>query len=699
MKNRPEIDGLRALAVFLVVFAHVGAGRFSGGFIGVDIFFVISGFLITSLITREYLDNASAGRGWLSLRAFYFRRAKRILPMSILVLATTVGFATLFLNPIRATSIAIDGFWATLFLANYRLIQTSTDYAAAAFSASPLQHYWSLAVEEQFYFVLPALLILAGLLLSLVGKPLLWLSTVRWILAFVTVGSLAYSVLLTMQAPQVAYFSSTTRAYELGIGALLAVWTIRSKRALSSNWQHALALTGLGMIAVSVRWFTENGAFPGYLALLPTLGTALFIFANQSDHATNMFGAVFAWRPIVFLGKISYPIYLWHWPIIVLLPQLLPDFAAWRFYKYAVVLLSVALAVGSYYLIETPFRSLAVPAIFKKPARFTLRGAAAVTVSLVLFTGSVATASQLSPAVSKGPSVVSVQPSTLSGKSSEKKLLAKLHTQVLAGLALTSVPTGLNPKLSELEAQRGVQWESCIKPVGNKPTCDFGNPKAKHTAVILGDSYALAAYPMIINALDLKSWHIIGLNRGECMVADVQPWPRPGTAFDNECVKYRKWSFTYLAKLKPNLVVMADQPYHSIAENGLESTVNKRQVWYDGMKRSLLQLKKVATKLVYFGFPMPATGLTECVGSDGVLSKDCFGTPETYKSMYDKQRLVTATFAVPYIDPTLWLCSEGFCPPIIDNTPVYWDGSHLSVPFSAKLAPIFRAYLQAHGLI
>ena len=700
MKNRPEIDGLRALAVFLVVLAHLGVSRFAGGFIGVDIFFVISGFLITSLITSEYLENSAAGRGWFSLRAFYFRRAKRILPMSILVLATTVGVATLCLNPIRATSIAVDGFWATLFLANFRFIQTSTDYSAAAFTASPLQHFWSLAVEEQFYFVLPALLLLAGILLNRLGKPSLWLTTVRWILGFVTVASLAYSVFLTMDAPQVAYFSSATRAYELGIGALLAVWTLRSKLVLSANWQNGLGLIGLGMIAVSVRWFTENDTFPGFIALLPTLGTALFIFANKSGHTGNLFGTIFAWRPIVFLGKISYSIYLWHWPIIVLMPQVLPDFAAWPYYNFAVVLLAVGLSVASYYLVENPFRRLVVPAVFRKPARFSLRGALAAAVSIVLFTGGVATASQLSPATAEGPNVVITgKPGSLSDKQSEKKLLATLHSQVLAGLALTSVPADLNPKLSELEAQRGVQWEACIKPVGTQPTCEFGNSKARNTAVILGDSYALAAYPMVINALDLKTWRIIGLNRSECMVADVQPWPRPGTAFDNECVKHRKWTFSYLAKLKPNLIVMADQPYHPIAEKGKESTLNKRQVWYDGMKRSLEQLKRLPSKLVYFGFPMPAKGLTDCVASDGALSKDCFGTPETFKSMYGKQILVTSTLAVPFIDPTAWLCSAGLCPPIIDKTPVFWDGSHLSVPFSAKLAPVFRAYLLARGLI
>jgi hypothetical protein len=270
---------------------------------------------------------------------------------------------------------------------------------------------------------------------------------------------------------------------------------------------------------------------------------------------------------------------------------------------------------------------------------------------------------------------------------------------VEAGTLLEKVPSSLDPPISQLLNQRGVQWAQCMDPGYHQPTCTFGPSNAKHTAVILGDSYALAIYPMVIEALGLKEWRVVGLNRRECMVAEVTPWPWTGSTPDTKCVDHRQWVNTYIANTEPDLVILSDQPFHPISDGDAKAEKNHDQLWEAGLNTALGNLTALSNKIVYFGVPSTAKGLVDCVQAGGVLGKNCTAQSAWFDRYISVQEEVSLNFSVPFINPNDWLCYTGECPPIIDNTPVFWDGSHLTQNMASKLGPLFRAFLLENGLL
>ncbi|MFE3599399.1 acyltransferase family protein [Streptomyces sp. NPDC059142] len=304
---RLDIQGLRAVAVGLVVLSHAGVAQVSGGYIGVDVFFVISGFLITSLLLREL---ATTGR--VSVRSFYARRALRLLPVSSLVIAVTLGGAWLFLSKARLAEYAGDALASALYAVNFRLAASGTDYLAQNGPPSPLQHFWSLAVEEQFYLVWPLLLLLTWRITRgrrrLAAVPL----------GVVCLGSFAAGVLLTDSSAPWAYFASFTRAWELGAGALLALGAGRLER-LPAALAAPLTWLGLGCVTLAALSYDDTTPFPGHHALLPVAGTVL-VLAGGCAPAPHGAGWLLGRRPLVWLGGLSYGWYLWHWPLLVIVP-------------------------------------------------------------------------------------------------------------------------------------------------------------------------------------------------------------------------------------------------------------------------------------------------------------------------------------------------------------------------------------------
>ena len=776
MTYRADIDGLRAFAVFAVVLGHLGLAGFNGGFVGVDIFFVISGFLITNYL----VERASASHGKISLKEFYFRRARRILPMALVVLVATTVAALVLFNEVKATQVATDSYWAALFLANLHLIQLSTDYFNQAFAASPVQHYWSLAVEEQFYLVFP-LVVIATIWISTRMRRA-WLGPTLLVVALGTLASLTWSIALGSSASSEAYFSSGTRAYELGIGAILALALSMSKTRVSNLWSNILGIVGLSMMAISVVVLSGAFSFPSFWALIPTLGAALFIlggtprdlggaaqgagtksnFGELSDTASpvelGLVNRFFSLTPIVYLGKISFSLYLIHWPILIYWSQLDPEASKSWWWIPANVLVVTGLSVITHRFVEKPFRSLEPkPKNSDKTRR--LAPAAALLAAMLLIGssayaitgGTLNTAFQRSadsgntdgqfepnpdpsdgeelpnPNPTDDPSASpSASPST-SGKPTNKPtdeptgeptdepteepteepvaeprlvdLLDAWRPKVEAATNLTKVPEGLDPPIAQLLNQRGVQWAQCMDPGYHQPTCTYGPSNAKRTAVILGDSYALAIYPMVIEALGLKDWRVVGLNRRECMVADITPWPWSGSTPDAKCVDHRQWVNSYIASTKPDLVILSDQPFHPIADGDKKAEKNHDELWETGLNTALGKLTELSNNIVYFGVPSSAKGLVDCVQAGGVLGKACTAQSSWFDRYISVQQNLATNHSIPFINPNNWLCYTGDCPAIIDNTPVFWDGSHFTQNMAAKLAPLFRAFLIENGLL
>jgi len=230
-------------------------------------------------------------------------------------------------------------------------------------------------------------------------------------------------------------------------------------------------------------------------------------------------------------------------------------------------------------------------------------------------------------------------------------------------------------------------------------TCQYGPVDAKHTAVILGDSYALAIYPMVIEALGLTDWRVIGLNQRECMIANVVPWSWTDAGADQNCPDHRAWVNTYIGQLHPDLVVLSDQVYHPIADGNKNADDAHDRLWAVGLDQALSTLRPLAKNIVYFGLPTSQAALTDCVGAGGLLTPGCTSSTDTYAGYVSIQKQYADKYEIPFIDPNDWLCTYSKCPPIINNTPVYWDGAHFTQDFAAQLAPLFRAFLQQQHLI
>ncbi|HEX6995344.1 MAG TPA: acyltransferase family protein [Gammaproteobacteria bacterium] len=301
---RPDIQGLRAIAVLLVIVYHAGASWLPGGFVGVDVFFVISGFLITSLLLRE-----AARSGTVSLVDFYARRARRLLPAATLVIVATTLAASFVYSPITLKEYAYAAFASSLYASNIWFARASTDYFAAddGIESNPLLHTWSLGVEEQFYLVWPLLVLLAARSGGDVRRRLVIT------LMVIDVASFAGSVLLTRYSQPWAFFGSPTRAWEFAGGGLLAL--SESSRP-SERARSALGVLGVLALALSAVLYYDGMSFPGTAAALPVIGSMLILLAGPGS-AT---GRALSIRPMQFVGDMSYSLYLWHWPVLIFWP-------------------------------------------------------------------------------------------------------------------------------------------------------------------------------------------------------------------------------------------------------------------------------------------------------------------------------------------------------------------------------------------
>ncbi|NUQ88738.1 MAG: acyltransferase, partial [Glycomyces artemisiae] len=344
---RPDVQGLRAVAVGLVLLSHAGFPGAAGGYVGVDVFFVLSGFLITSLLVKEVFTT-----GRISIAGFYARRARRILPAATAVTAATALGAWLFFPVTRRDAVLQDALAVVVYVVNYRFVAEQTEYLNADQMPSPFQQFWSLAVEEQFYVVWPLLLLV--LLLCTGRRPRRLVTAAIIASAVIFAATLALSVTVTAASQPTAYYAAHTRAWELAAGALLAL-TLPSLKQTPRALAWALGIGGLAAILLSGFMFTEATPFPGYAALAPVLGTAAVIAAGSAP-GRNPASALLSTAPFQFLGRISYSLYLWHWPILILAPLALGTDPSLRL-NLILLAATVAVAQLSYACIEEPVRN------------------------------------------------------------------------------------------------------------------------------------------------------------------------------------------------------------------------------------------------------------------------------------------------------------------------------------------------------
>ena len=367
LKFRPDVEGLRAVAVTLVVLYHAGVSTFSGGFVGVDVFFVISGFLITGLLLREHEK-----RNRISIPGFYARRARRILPAGMLVIIATVIGAYHYQNFLTYALTAQDGRWAALFAANIHFANVGTDYFAQGQEPSPLLHYWSLAVEEQFYFVWPAIVLVVGLIFKRTRLAVLVAA------AAATIASFAWALHATDVNATWAYFSPFTRAWELGIGAVAATVVVYASRL--NKWAGvALAWAGLGAIAWSAVAYNDSTVFPGPAALVPVLGAVAVILGGASGIGA---GHGLGLHPVRAVGRVSYGWYLLHYPPMILLAGALWTGPLPVHERLLIAAVTLVVAFAMYYALERPIRRS--KALSKRPWASIAMGLCCVTAAFLV---------------------------------------------------------------------------------------------------------------------------------------------------------------------------------------------------------------------------------------------------------------------------------------------------------------------------
>lgn len=375
--TRPEIQALRAVAIGCVVAYHFWPAVLPAGFVGVDVFFVVSGFLITGLLLRdaERFDR-------IRLREFYVRRIRRILPAALVVLTASAVATLAFVPRTEWRAFLQQILSATLYVENWHLARDSQVPALADLESTPVQHFWSLSVEEQFYLVWPLLLILALWLAIRFGRPRHDL--VVAVLVVTTLASFVHGTILTVQDHNLAYFSTLARGWEFGVGGLLAL----APQVVGDRLRRTRAVAGFAGIAAilvaALSFADAAGAFPGSIALLPVLGTAAIIWGGMPRAALSL-APVAALRPVQWFGGISYSLYLWHWPIIMFTPYITGQPSAAPVMAL-LLLLSIAVADASKRWIEDPFRApvTAAPAPLARTGRVRRMGVATVASASVI---------------------------------------------------------------------------------------------------------------------------------------------------------------------------------------------------------------------------------------------------------------------------------------------------------------------------
>jgi len=670
---RKDIQGLRAVAVLLVALDHANVGPFTGGFIGVDVFFVISGFLITSLLIGE-----ADREGKVSLAGFYARRARRILPAATVVIVATLAASVWYLSGVQALAVAKDAIWATFFAANIHFAAIGTDYFSADVAPSPLQHYWSLAVEEQFYLAWPLLVLAFAWLARRRGWGVR--RTLVPALLLIIGGSLAWSIMLTRTDHVSAYFSTPARAWELGLGALIAAAALRIRRRPPALLALA-SWVGLGAIAFAAFAYDESTPFPGIAAALPVIGTALLLGGGLG---TAKWGPQFllGLLPMRVIGDWSYSFYLWHWPALIIAA------AAWRepegWSGAAVLGVALVLSALSYHLVENPVRRA------RTLARKTWRGLVLYPTAIALTLPLAAFADHAVRDMTTGDgAAITVTGSNLG----TDPQVALVRASVLAAQEGEPIPAVLVPNPLDLDA--------AVPDVGdceyyNDPDpqlCLRGDPEGDRTVVLIGDSHArqwIPALDRIAAASGLKAYYLV---REGCPGAYVVPWANFADQPALGCRFFQLWAQQMVADLHPDLVLVASDANEAGFEAADGSRVtdeaDQAELLHAGIVEEINRLRPNSGEVVALLDP-PGVNPdgAECLTARGATLLGCMSPPDPRSIvMIHAVRAAAREAGAPFIDPAKWFCWHGQCPLVVGDTITMRDKEHISSFYAATLAP------------
>jgi len=670
---RPDIEGLRAIAVGSVLLWHAGVPGIPGGFVGVDVFFVISGYLMTNLLVRELEQ-----RGHISFRGFYARRAKRLLPAASFTLAWVAILTILLLPKIRWAEVGKDIVASGLYGINWRLANGSVDYLAAHAAPSPVQHFWSLAVEEQFYFIWPLVLAVIGVLArrraSKRGPVIVGL-------CLIAIPSFLWSVYYTAAAPEKAYFVTTTRLWELAVGGLVAVLAPTLLRVLRPAVAAALGWLGLAAVAVTILVLESSAPFPGAIAAVPILGTAAVIAVGPS---AGRHGPVAVLRaPVMqFLGKLSYSLYLWHWPILVVAAAVLLDkpgsLDPWR--GLLVVCLSIIPAWISFRLVEEPVRRRRPSPT--SPHTWPLRLGLACTILSVVAGLGVYTAS----------SVVNRPLKMVAGQKYGAEVLPDQPRGAPQGEPVDN-PGRFLPGITAVRNDiPSVYADGCHVKDNNSPVakgCTYGNRNGSFTVAVVGDSHAAQWVPTFQALAKTKGWRVLAYTKSGCPLADeTVPLGKDERPYVG-CDGWNKDVTSKLLAAKPDVVVTSATEYPVM--DG--TTVLGKQVsdsrMVNGIRRSWARLTSAGIRvLAVADTPRPGFDMADCVSShEGHLTACALPRTKAFKLAGSTvNKAAAGQKDVRLVDLGDFICPDTRCAPVIGHVMVYRDTDHLTATYARTLA-------------
>jgi peptidoglycan/LPS O-acetylase OafA/YrhL len=707
---RPALDGLRAFAVIVVVAYHAGVPGFSGGFIGVDMFFVLSGYLITGLLIDEHQRYHR-----IRFREFYARRLRRILPLAAVVLTTVAVAAALLTPATRHLELRSDIFRAVTFTANLGFAERGRDYLQSEDPPSAIQHWWSLAVEEQFYLIWPLLIGAAGWLAFQRLRSLK--ASVALVCGVVTVGSLAWAVHRTTQAPVDAFFNLSSRAWELSVGGLAAA-TIGIVQRRVATWCTA---AGMFTVAAALHWNSTGVAFPGVGAVPVVVGTLLLCISVDRSWFAGLWGH----RALTWIGERSYGWYLWSWPPLVI--------AADRWGRPLTVLEAATLSVASlvlaactYSMVENPIRhhrhlkrnvgaSLAVPAMLSVTALL-------VAVPLLDGTFNVAPRIEVAVPLPDPPRPTASTPATSPPTTPPSDDLTEIQTPtaptdpqptvdptrwavtpaavveatVRYGGIHDQVPGNLTPELAAIRQDVPITYrDGCHRDHADTEIdpalCRYGNLDSDVVIALVGDSHATQWHSPLVTVADQHGWQLWNLTKSGCPTADILLYNTTLEALYQDC---RTWLDNLAEALADNpvtVLVVSNHGFDRLRELDGTPVEDLNGTWWAArVEQTLLALTSSAQTTLWFAdTPTPGFLAGDCVARHLGDRHRCALNPQT---ALDEQRRAlerdtAERLGLHWIDTARWLCTDQECPAIVGNIAVYRDRTHLTDAVARWLTP------------
>lgn len=698
---RPDIQGLRAVAVILVVINHL-CGWPVGGYVGVDVFFVISGYLISGQLVRQRLRT-----GRISFAEFYARRLRRIVPVATLVAAVTtaVGYAVWY--PLRANQTMLDGLSSIFWVANWHFARNGTDYLQGTGPQSPFQHYWSLSVEEQFYIFWPWLVIGCGLLATRLVRQSLPKILFYAFLSIAAV-SFAWAMFFTARMPQVAYFDTVSRAWEFALGAAVAMLPLVFGKELP--FSRFLGLGGLGLIVAGAVFLTENSPFPGPWAVIPVLGAVLVIAGNEARLGAGM--SLLSNAMTDYIGKISYSLYLWHFPVIIFMRAMWPEHGPLG--QLVAVTVMLVLSQLSYHFVEEPVRKSRWLASWERepgPARrLQYLGAFALAVLILALS-----ALQLAgPAAVRDSSSLAASLSDTSRATAQRSFESSTELQnSIDAVSGANLPTiGLVPDLNDLgNAQRPDSLDfvdGCMSEAGEakRLTCTYGTSSAAQNAVVIGDSVSMSWMPTITGALSETQWNIQGMGVASCGPYDTGTIGSSAhPAFAEGCLRAKKQMYDFVRGESPDLVFVSStvDDFTRFSEGAADAAA--QDVWADSVVATLRILGADAGHVVVLTSSPSGPDMRSCPTRPTGLSGCVATLTEHMKAKAAAEQAAVDTFRAEggqatLIDGGKWFCgADEKCLPVVGEYIVRMDNMHVTNAFGQSLAPVLREALTNAALL